>query len=89
MKRRSCGSCGKPADRSLVLLVSTLGRADRQQACSRAASLCTECLQGLMTLNGSNLQRLLGDALTEAATVLAVKCESYPDQQSSTTEADE
>lgn len=44
-KSKSCDFCKRPADCSLVMVISTLGISPRIQQCSQSISLCKRCIQ--------------------------------------------
>jgi hypothetical protein len=75
MQKKSCSECGADAEVSLCQIISTVGRAPRQQRCSTSTALCAACLQGRITL----LRRLglhgIQKPLSEAFTTLAEGCE--------------
>jgi hypothetical protein len=45
---KACSCCDSPADLSLCLLASTVGRAYRLQKCSESTAVCKSCMQGLL-----------------------------------------
>lgn len=50
MQKRLCSECGETADVSLCQIVSSVGRAPRQQRCSVSTAFCAACLQGRIKL---------------------------------------
>ena len=75
MQKKLCSECGETADVSLCQIVSSVGRAPRQQRCSVSTAFCAACLQGRIKL----LRRLglhgIQKPLSEAFTTLANGCE--------------
>lgn len=71
MQKKSCSECGEPAEISLCQILSTVGRAKRQQQCTTSTAFCAACLQGriklLRRLGLHGIQRPLGDAFTALA----------------------
>lgn len=74
MQTKSCNECGMPAEVSLCQIVSTVGRAPRQQRCSTATAFCTACFEArIKPLRGVEL-RGVHQPLSEAFTALARAC---------------
>jgi len=46
---KSCLQCDRPAQYSICCILSTVGRAERKQQCTKTVSLCAECLQQAVT----------------------------------------
>jgi hypothetical protein len=74
MQTKLCSECGKPAEVSLCQILSTVGRANRQQRCSTSMPFCAACLQSRIKL----LRRLglhgIHQPLEDAFTALADAC---------------
>ena len=70
MKRPLC-SCGKPAEYSLCVLVSTLAVRPRRQKCGRARLLCVACIERLVAEHcGSNRASGVLESLRSVYTAL-------------------
>jgi len=75
IQKKLCSECGESAEVSLCQIVSTVGRAPRQQRCSTSTSFCAACLQGrIKLLRRLGLQRTQ-ESLSEAFTALAEDCD--------------
>ena len=75
MQKKSCSECGEPAEVSPCQIVSTVGRAPRQQRCSRATAFCTACFAARIDLlRGVGLDGIQ-QPLSDAFTALAITCE--------------
>jgi hypothetical protein len=69
MKRTVC-SCGKPAEYSLCVLVSTLGVRPRPQQCGRAQLFCASCMRELVNDQSHNASSGVLESLRSAYTAL-------------------
>lgn len=56
---RLCNYCSRPAEFSIVTVVSSIGISKRLQKCSHALTLCDSCLQSLMKYDGARTRKLL------------------------------
>ncbi len=61
MKPKSCSRCGSPAEFSICVLLSTIGKPGRQQKCTASIPYCNACLKGLI----DELSTLTPPALSE------------------------
>ena len=75
MQKKSCSECGEPAEVSLCQIVSTVGRAPRQQRCTTSTAFCAACLQGRIKLLRVEGLHGIQKPLSEALTALADACE--------------
>ena len=74
MQKKSCSECGEPADVSLCQIISTVGRAPRQQRCTTATAFCTACFEArIKLLRGVGL-RGIHQPLSDTFTALASAC---------------
>lgn len=62
-------SCSRPAEYSLVAVVSTVGISKRLQKCSPAVLFCANCLQQLLKRDSRSTDKLL-EAVNSAYTAL-------------------
>ena len=70
MQKKLCSECGEPADVSLGQIVSTVGRAPKQQRCSKYTAFCVACLEGRIKLLQVIGLRSTEQPLREAFTAL-------------------
>jgi hypothetical protein len=77
MQKKLCSECDRDAEVSLCQIVSSVGRAPRQQKCSISTPFCAACLQGriklLRRLGLHGIQKPLGDAFTALAEGCAMR----------------
>lgn len=82
MRPRPCSLCGRPADVSAVVLLSTLRISPRRQQSTKAVVFCTACINAFLNDGGepddSNTIQRLSDALTPAWNALT----RHSDEQS-------
>ena len=69
MKRPLC-SCGRPAEYSLCVLVSTLAVRPRRQKCGRAQLLCASCMRELVNKQCHHTASGVLESLRSAYTAL-------------------
>lgn len=53
MTGQTCNRCGRPAEFTISLLISMLGRSPRQQKCGESVQFCRDCIQGWIAEIGS------------------------------------
>lgn len=70
MTPKSCSLCGRPADSSAVVIVSTLRVSPRRQQSSTAIPFCNACLTTARTTNGITVGQCVSAALTTASDAL-------------------
>jgi hypothetical protein len=68
---KQCSRCESPAELSLCFLLSTVGRANRLQKCSRGTLLCNRCMRGLLTSLARVTPRGVQSRLVEAYTTIS------------------
>lgn len=68
MDHKPCSRCSRPADYSLLVLLSTVGTRPRNQKSSQSILLCKACLQDSTTVRAPepllDIQEQLSDVLT-------------------------
>ena len=74
MQRKQCDECGADAEVSICQIISTIGRAPRQQKCSESKAFCAACLAGRFNLLRRLGLRSLQQPASEALTALAETC---------------
>ena len=63
--QKMCNSCSKPAQFSVVAIISTIGLSERVQKSSRAVLFCDSCLQKANDrLHSSALRKAVNSAYT-------------------------
>ncbi len=70
---KHCIHCEHDAEYSVCAIVSTLGRANRQQRCSSSLALCGACLQQICTPGGAQPFRILQGSLQAALEALTAQ----------------
>ena len=82
MQKKSCSECGMPAEVSLCQIVSTVGRAPRQQRCSVSTAFCAACfgarIELLRGIGLHGIQKALSEAFTSLAEGCAMKLNRQP-----------
>lgn len=82
---KSCSCCGRSAESSLSLLISTLSVTPRKQLCSKSVPLCAVCIQDLFDSNAAqHSTEKLRQTLKNAYTAINALIES--DQHDDTSE---
>ena len=70
MEEKSCSFCGRPADFSVLLLVSTLRVSPREQRSTSSVRLCRACVSPSDIPDKVNVQSRLTEALTVSCSAL-------------------
>jgi hypothetical protein len=74
MTLQSCNRCGRPAELTVSLLISTVGRSPRQQKCGESVHFCRECLRVWIVEIGSIEPRTLERSAWRAYTAIVGHC---------------
>jgi hypothetical protein len=81
---KPCSLCGRPADVSILLLVSTLRIKPRQQESSPSISFCNACLNLRHEQASPEVLARLADALTRACEALTRHSNEHSDSKGTT-----
>ena len=86
MVAKLCSQCGTPADFSVCYLLSTIGRAKRQQKCTASVPFCGLCFRRLLSQLATAAPASLVRPLSAAYTAMAGHSDaafnhSFPDKE--------
>jgi hypothetical protein len=83
---KKCSCCNRPANYSLVCVISTVGVPRRPQQCSRAVLFCASCLQKRLKsehFSSSELRDAVNNAYTALCERLSKRSDRADDVRSS------